>query len=158
MTEVEKMLPPGHSLRVLELGELPHYNQDIFDAGLPQSVVAVGTAVKAADAILIASPEYNYSIPGVLKNAIDWLSRLPTKPLQDKPIAIVSASMGVFGGVRMQLQLRQALMFTGGRVLVRPEFFLGSAASKFDASLTLVDEETKKHLHRFLDSFLEFAS
>jgi chromate reductase len=120
-------------------------------------VVDLGTAVRAADAVLIGSPEYNYSIPGVLKNAIDWLSRLPERPLDGKPIGIVSASMGLFGGVRMQLHLRQALMFTGGRVLMRPEFFLGGAASKFDERLALVDEDAKKHLRRFWEAFLAFA-
>ncbi len=151
-------LPSGHALNIVELTDIPLFNQDVLDAGVPLSVTTLSRAIVGSQAVLIGSPEYNYSIPGVLKNAIDWLSRLPEKPLNEKPIALASASMGLFGGVRMQLHLRQALMFTGGRVMTRPEFFLGTAQEKFDAEGKLTDAETKKHLAKFLDAFVTFAA
>lgn len=156
--EAGKYLPAGTSFELLELGALPHYDQDVFDAGLPESAAQLGKAIAAADGLLIVSPEYNYSMPGLLKNGIDWLSRLPEKPLANKPVGIASASMGIFGGVRMQLHLRQALMFTGARMLTRPEFHLGQAQNKFDADLKLVDEETRKHLKGFVDAFVKFVA
>lgn len=156
--EAAKRFPAGTTVDVVTLETIPLFNQDVLDAGVPEPVTTLAKQVAAADAVLVVSPEYNYSIPGVLKNALDWLSRLVERPLNGKPMALASASIGIFGGVRMQLHLRQALMFTGGNVMTRPEFFLGTAGAKFDANLTLTDDETKKHLQAFVDAFVKFAA
>jgi chromate reductase len=104
------------------------------------------TEVAQADGVLIASPEYNFSVTAPLKNAIDWGSRAPDQVWQDKPIAIFSATVGPVGGARVQYDLRRILGQIWGHVLPRPEVFIGNAASKFDADLKLTDETTKKFL------------
>ena len=107
-----ELVPAGMTIEIYErLGDIPQYNEDVRLAGRPEPVVDITEAVRAADGILIATPEYNYSIPGVLKNAIDWVSRPPqTSPLKNKPAAIMSASTGISGGMRAQLHLRQAVV------------------------------------------------
>jgi chromate reductase len=100
--------------------------------------------IREADALLIASPEYNFSISGVLKNAIDWLSRVPAPPFKDKPVAILSATMGPLGGARQQYDLRKVLGSQDALVLVKPEVFIGQAQTKFDAEGKLTDAATRK--------------
>jgi chromate reductase len=137
-----KLLPEGVTLDTYDgLRELPHYDADLDGADAPASVVDLRNRVSAADGLLIATPEYNYSIPGVLKNAIDWASRPPGRSaLQHKPIAIMGASGGLLGTVRGQLALRDVLHGTHSPVVRRPEVFLGGAASKFDEQGNLTDE------------------
>jgi chromate reductase len=107
-------------------------------------VLGFRAQLASADAILIASPEYNYSIPGPLKNAIDWASRPPNQPLDDKPLAIMGASPGMLGTGRMQYHLRQVAVFLNMHVVNRPEVFVAKAPEKFDAALKLYDEGTRK--------------
>ena len=95
------------TIEIYDLAAIPLYNEDVRAAGEPASVRDLRAAIAAGDALLIATPEYNYSIPGVLKNAIDWVSRPPAPPLADKPVAILGASGSGFGTVRAQLHLRQ---------------------------------------------------
>jgi len=125
---------------------VPLYDADIeASEGFPPAIVAMADAVRAADGVVIVSPEYNYSVPGGLKNAIDWLSRMPDQPFAGKPVALQSASRGMLGGARMQYHLRQVLVFLDARVLNRPEVFVGGAAGKVDeASQRLTDEGSRE--------------
>ena len=142
-----ELMPAGMTLAVFDgLGDIPLYNQEIMDAGVPASVIKLRDALAAADGLLIASPEYNFSMTAALKNAIDWLSRLQPQPFMDKPIAIFSASGGPLGGARVQYDLRRVLGQLWGHVLPRPEVFIGSAPGKFDAQGRLTDETTRKFL------------
>ncbi len=109
------------------LRDIPLYDADLQAEGFPAAVTALGDAIRAADGVVIVSPEYNYSVPGVLKNAIDWISRLPDQPFAGKPLAIQSASMGVLGGARMQYHLRQVFIYLDARILNRPEVMVGAA-------------------------------
>src|SRR5713101_1989778 len=124
----------------------PLYDADLqTSSGFPADVVALADAIRAADGVIIISPEYNYTIPGALKNALDWVSRLSDQPFKNKPVAIQSATGGPLGGARMQYHLRMALTFLNAFVLGTPEVFVGLAQTKFDGqSLELKDEATKK--------------
>jgi chromate reductase, NAD(P)H dehydrogenase (quinone) len=138
------LMPPGMVLGICEIGDIPFFDQDVLDRGIPESVQRLCAEVRASDGILIASPEYNFSVTAVLKNAIDWLSRLQPMPFKDKPVALLSAATGLLGGARVQYDLRRILGQLYTFVLVRPEVFIGGAATKFNASGDLVDEATAK--------------
>lgn len=149
-----ELMPAGMTLTIYEgLGEIPLYNQEILDAGVPEPVQRLRNAIAGADGLLLASPEYNFSVTAALKNGIDWMSRLPNQPFMDKPIALFSASAGPLGGARVQYDLRRILGQLWGHVLPRPEVFIGSAPSKFDAQGKLTDEATKKFLTDLLAGF-----
>ena len=140
------------------VGEFPLFNQDAQGQGFPPAVVAMGEAIAKADGVVIVTPEYNYSVPGVLKNALDWLSRLPNQPFAGKPTAIQSASPGLFGGVRAQHHLRQSLVFLDALTLARPEVIIGQAAAKFDErSGELTDKATREFIAAQLRAFAAFA-
>jgi chromate reductase len=141
-----ELMPAGMQLSIAEFADVPLFNQDVQNQGIPDAVTRLAQAVSAADAILIASPEYNFSISGVLKNAIDWLSRVPAPPFKDKPVAILSATMGPLGGGRHQYELRKVLGSQDALVLVKPEVFINAAHTKFDAEGKLTDEPTRKIL------------
>src|SRR5690349_7319398 len=128
----QKLLPPGAAMETAEIGNLPLYNDDIRAAGYPPVVQAFREKLAAADGILLVTPEYNYSIPGVLKNAIDWGSRPPDQPFDGKPIGIMGGSAGVLGGARAQYHLRQCFVFLNGLVMNRPEVMIPAAQTKFD--------------------------
>src|SRR5215467_3806913 len=137
---------------------IPLYNADIQNTtGFPAEVNALADAIRAADGVIIISPEYNFSIPGGLKNAIDWVSRLQNQPFAGKPIAIQSASPGPLGGARVQYDLRRMMVFLDGRTLNKPEIFVGSCASKFDEKTgKLLDETTRNLIKQQLDAFAKF--
>jgi chromate reductase len=137
-------MPPGMSLGIGEIGDIPFFNQDLLDRAIPEPVLRLDAELRAADGLLIAAPEYNFSVTAALKNAIDWLSRLQPMPLADKPVALLSATTGLLGGARVQYDLRRILAQLYAFILVRPEVFIGGAAAKFDASGDLVDEPTGK--------------
>ncbi|HEX7112119.1 MAG TPA: NADPH-dependent FMN reductase [Mizugakiibacter sp.] len=140
------------------LREIPLYDGDVDAAGAAAPAQRLKDAIAAADALLIVTPEYNYSIPGVLKNAIDWASRPADKtPLRDKPTGIIGASMGNFGTVRAQLALRQVFVFTGTPVMLKPEVLVTRAQDKFDAGGTLTDAPTREHLGKYLLAFAEWS-
>lgn len=149
-----EVLPEGVTMTVFDrLGEFPLYNQDVEAQGAPEVVSAFKDAIKSADALVIASPEYNFSVPGVLKNAIDWASRPPpTTPLKNKPCGIMGASGGMSGTMRMQYHLRQSFLFTQTLVLPQPEIFVRSAAQMFDASGKLTDEPTRQILKQHAEA------
>lgn len=140
------LMPAGMQLTVAEYADVPLYNQDVQNQGIPAAVTRLAETISAADAVLIASPEYNFSVSGVLKNAIDWLSRVPAPPFKDKPVAILSATMGPLGGGRHQYELRKILGSQDALVLVKPEVFINMAHTKFDAEGALTDEATRKML------------
>lgn len=137
-------------------GEFPHYSMDTELAGFPAAVVAMAEHIAEADGLVIITPEYNHSIPGLLKNALDWLSRVNPQPLAGKPVLIQSASPGKLGGVRAQLHLRQILAYFDAKVLNKPEAMIGDVGHKVVDGM-LVDEDTKRFLARQLVAFAEFA-
>ena len=151
-----ELMPAGMTMTYARIDDLPLFNQDVFDAGLPEPAKRFRAEVTAADGVLIASPEYNFSLTAALKNAIDWASRAPNQSWQDKPIAIFSVSGGPMGGARVQYDLRRILGQLWGHVLPRPEVFIGNASSKFDAQGRVTDEATKKFLTDLLAGFRDW--
>lgn len=145
-----ELAPQG--VTITELGsvaDFPLYNQDMQDQGFPAPVLAMAEHIRAADGLIIVTPEYNYSIPGVLKNALDWLSRVTPQPLAGKPVALQTVSPGAVGGARAQYHLRQTLVFLDAFVLNKPEVMIGQAMSKFDEEQKLLtDDATRAYLTR----------
>jgi chromate reductase len=140
------------------VGGLPLYDADVQNAeGFPAGAEAIAKAVAAADGVVIVTPEYNYSVPGVLKNALDWVSRMNPQPFVDKPISIQTASMGAMGGVRCQLHLRQVLVFLRALAFTTPEVIVGAAQTKFAADGSLMDEPTKKAITAHLEAYAAFV-
>lgn len=137
------LLPEGASMEIADLSEVPVYNEDVKAQGFPPAVQKLREKIAAADALFFATPEYNYSVSGVLKNAIDWASRPPNQPFDDKPVAIMSASGGLLGGARAQYHLRQIGIFMNLRFVNRPEVMIAQAQTKFDAEGNLTDETTR---------------
>lgn len=148
-----ELMPADLKLEITDYSEIPLYNQDIQDKGFPEPVQRLSRQILEADGLLIASPEYNYSVSGVLKNAIDWLSRMQPQPFRFKPVAIISATGGPLGGARNQYELRKILVGMEAMVLARPEIFIGMVQTKFDADLKLTDEPTRKFLGDQMKAF-----
>lgn len=138
---------------------LPLYNADIQEAsGFPGPAEDLATAIRASDAVLFVSPEYNWSMPGGLKNAIDWVSRMKEQPFEGKPVAIQSCSQGPLGGARMQYHWRMSMTFLKAFIFGTPEVFVGNAASKFDKeTLALTDQGTKDAVKAQLAAFAKFV-
>jgi chromate reductase, NAD(P)H dehydrogenase (quinone) len=137
-------LPAGTSAQIIEI-DWPLYNADIQAQGFPDKVQAAQKAMLEADGLVLVTPEYNYGPSGVLKNAIDWLSRMTPQPFAAKPIAMFGASGGVLGTARAQYQLRQIMVFLDGRPVNKPEVMIGAAQGRF-ADGKLTDEATGKLL------------
>jgi chromate reductase len=137
-------LPAGTSAQIIEI-DWPLYNADIQAQGFPDKVQAAQKAMLEADGLVLVTPEYNYGPSGVLKNAIDWLSRMTPQPFAAKPIAMFGASGGVLGSARAQYQLRQIMVFLDGRPVNKPEVMIGAAQTRF-ADGKLTDEATGKLL------------
>lgn len=131
-------------IEIADLRPIPLYDEDLRAAGVPEPVEKLRAAVAAADAVLFATPEYNYSVPGVLKNAIDWVSRPPSQPFAGKPFAVMGASGGPSGTMRMQYHLRQIAVFLDMHALNKPEVFVRNAKDVFDADGRLTDDATRK--------------
>jgi chromate reductase len=137
---------------------IPHYDADAQElSGAPAEIAKMAAVIREADGLIIVSPEYNYSVPGALKNAIDWLSRVPKQPLARKPVMIQSVSGGALGGARMQYHLRHILVSLDALVFNRPEIMIGLAGQKFDEHGHLVDEATRKLVTAQLSKFDEFV-
>lgn len=149
--------PAGVEVEILEIGDLPLYNSDVQEQGMPAAVTALAEGLARAQGILVATPEYNYSVPGVLKNAIDWLSRVEKQPFGGKPLGILGASMGQLGTARCQYHLRQVMVFLDAHVMNRPEVMVGAAHTKFDGDGKLTDASTREHLAKFMAAFQAFA-
>lgn len=144
-----ELLPPGMTLEILDLAPLPMFNQD-GEKPFAEAVAELRARLAQADALLIATPEYNSSVSGALKNAIDWASRPPKQPLAGKPVAIMGASTGNFGTLRAQLHLRQILTQVGALPLGKPEVLVARAEQAFDAEGNLVDAAARGFLHDLL--------
>ncbi|MDB5855991.1 MAG: NAD(P)H-dependent oxidoreductase [Herminiimonas sp.] len=152
-----ELLPEGVTMEIFDLSSIPMYNDDVREQGYPAAVQTLREKIATADAVLIATPEYNYSVPGMLKNAIDWASRPPSQPFDGKPIGIIGASPGVLGTARAQYHLRQMFVFMNGMVLNRPEVMIGAANTKFDANGKLTDAVTRDFLQKFLVSLAAWS-
>jgi chromate reductase len=154
----QELAPAGMAIEVFDLAPVPLYNADVEAEGDPEPVAAFKAAIRRADALLIACPEYNHGVPGVLKNAIDWASRPPRGAALDrKPLALMGASPGMTGSARGQGQLRQAFVFTNSYALPQPEMLVARAQEKFDEQGNLTDEKTREFLRRLLDALAEWA-
>ncbi|MGC9187464.1 MAG: NADPH-dependent FMN reductase [Fervidicoccaceae archaeon] len=157
LENAKRMLPEGISLEIYELNEIPIFNQDI-ETEPPYSVLKIKEKIRKADAVLIATPEYNYSISGVIKNALDWISRpYWENPLDGKAVAIMSASTGILGRARAQYHLRQVLVAMNAWVINKPEVMLAQADKKFDERGNLLDENAVKLLSQLLKNLISVA-
>ncbi len=138
--------------------EFPLYNADVQNSsGFPAPVQTLADAIRAADGVIFVSPEYNYSIPGGLKNAIDWVSRLPNQPFANKPVMMISAAAGILGGGRMQYDLRRCMIFLDALTMNKPEVFIGGAMQKFDEKTgQLKDEQAVGFIKQQLAAFAKF--
>ena len=153
----QDLAPAGMTIDVFDIAPIPLYNEDVRQNGFPPPVEELRTRIKQADGLLIVTPEYNYSIPGVLKNAIDWASRPPEQPFDGKPVGIMGASAGIHGTSRAQYHLRQCFVFLNGLVMNRPEVMIPAAQNKFDASGKLTDQQTREFIIAHLAAFKEWV-
>jgi chromate reductase, NAD(P)H dehydrogenase (quinone) len=151
-----ELMPPGMKLEIFDLSPVPMFNEDI-EKPFPQAVSDLRRRLAQADALLIATPEYNSSLSGALKNAIDWASRPPKPPLNGKPVAIMGASTGNFGTVRAQLHLRQVLTHVGALPLGKPEVLVARTEQAFDAEGRLVDAAARGFLQDQLAALVRWT-
>jgi chromate reductase, NAD(P)H dehydrogenase (quinone) len=155
LVAVQDALPAGATLTLHAGLELPIFNSDLDD---PPAVVALKAAIAAADGVVIGVPEYNYSIPGGLKNALDWVSRPPhSSPLRGKPVGLVGAASGMSGTIRAQTHLRQMLVFSDSPCLGQPEVLIPRAHERFDADGRLTDASTQALIARFAAAMVAFV-
>ena len=155
----QELAPEGMEVRIFDrMAEIPLFNEDLEAHGDPEPVEALKRAIGEADALLIATPEYNHGVPGVLKNAIDWASR-PARGsvLSGKPTAILGASPGVTGTARAQSQLRQAFVFTNTPAVLQPEILVYRANEKFDSERRLTDEKTREFVGKLLVTLADWT-
>lgn len=151
-----RSLPEGTEFEQLDIRDIPPFDGDVLAHGVPDVVAALAHRIRHCDGVVIATPEYNFSIPGVLKNTIDWVSRDDEQPFNGKPVAILSASPGPLGGARMQYDLRKVLLFVNAMVLIKPEVFIGNAAAKFASSGECIDEATRSFVQQQMDAFVKW--
>jgi chromate reductase, NAD(P)H dehydrogenase (quinone) len=152
-----ELVPNEASLEIFDLEGIPPFNQD-FEKTPPDIVKQFKSKTRAADAILIATPEHNFSIPGVLKNAIDWASRpYGDNSFEGKPVAIMSASIGMLGGARAQYHLRQTFVFLNMHPLNKPEVFVTFAPQKINEQGQLTDGDTRKIIIQLLESLIAWT-
>lgn len=151
-------VPAGHTIELIEWADVPVYNGDIEDAGMPESVARIRQKLEAANGILFVTPEYNRSIPGGLKNLIDWLSRPPKNMFDGKPIALMGASDGNFGTIQCQTHLRAILPQIGGWVMPSPNVYVIRAQDKFNTELQLTDQFTKDSVTKLLTAFTNWIN
>jgi chromate reductase len=152
-----ELVPEGASIETFELDEIPGFNQD-DEQNPPAKVVELKKRIREVDAILFVTPEYNYSIPGVLKNAIDWASRpYGDSAWNGKPAAIMGASIGAIGTARAQYHLRQMMVFLNMFPVNQPEVMIANASQRFDAHGNLTDEATKNFIRQLLQSLVDWT-
>ena len=145
-----ELKPPGMTIETADIGSFPLYNEDVRAQGFPPPVEKLRQQIKEADALLFATPEYNYSISGVLKNAIDWASRPPDQPFAGKPVAMMGAGAGMAGTARAQYDLRKCCVFLDMHPINKPEVLIGVAHTKFDAEGCLTDEAARGFIRDML--------
>jgi chromate reductase len=156
-----ELTPPEMQLTTAPpIETLPLYNEDLQNtSGFPGPANDLAAAIRSADGVLFVTPEYNWSMPGGLKNAIDWVSRMKEQPFEGKPVAIQSCSQGPLGGARMQYHWRMSMTFLKAHIFGTPEVFVGSAAGKFDKdTLELKDQPTKDIVKMQLAGFAKFIA
>jgi chromate reductase, NAD(P)H dehydrogenase (quinone) len=159
MNALPGLAPEGMAIKEAPpISEFPLYNADIQNStGFPAAVNALGDAIRAADGVIFNSPEYNFGIPAPLKNAIDWVSRLPNQPFAGKPVALQSASPGPVGGARVQYDLRRSMVFLDAPTLNKPEIFIGNCAQRIDDKTgKITDEATIGFIKQQLVAFAKF--
>jgi chromate reductase len=153
----QELLPDEARLEIFDLEGIPPFNQEL-EKQMPEKVKEFKAKIRAADAILVATPEHNYSVPGVLKNAIDWASRpYGDNSFEGKPAAIMSASTGMLGGARAQYHLRQTFVYLNMHPINKPEVFVTFAGQKIDEQGALTDEATRKIIKQLLESLVAWA-
>jgi chromate reductase len=154
----EELAPESLSIEIFDLEGIPLFNADVEAEGDPERVTQFKEAIRSADAVLVATPEYNYGASGVSKNAVDWASRPPKdSPLDKKPVGIIGASPGITGTARAQSQLRQAFQYTNSRTMPQPEVLVFRAREKFDEQGKLIHDGTRDFLGAFLEKFYEWT-
>jgi chromate reductase, NAD(P)H dehydrogenase (quinone) len=161
MSALLALAPPNLKLaEAPPFAEFPLYNADMQEAsGVPAAVQKLADAIRAADGVIFNSPEYNFSIPGGLKNAIDWMSRVPNQPFAGKPVALQSAANGALGGGRMQYDLRRSMLFLDAMTLNKPEIFIGNCSQKIDAKTgQITDQQTVGFIQQQLAAFATFIA
>jgi chromate reductase, NAD(P)H dehydrogenase (quinone) len=161
MNALPALAPQGMQLKESPpISEFPLYNADVQNAtGFPAPVQTLAEAIRAADGVIFNSPEYNFGIPAPLKNAIDWVSRVPNQPFAGKPIALQSASPGPLGGGRVQYDLRRAMVFLDALTLNKPEIFIGNCAQRIDEKTgKITDEQTIGFIRQQLAAFAKFIA
>ncbi|MGC8831906.1 MAG: NADPH-dependent FMN reductase [Thermoproteota archaeon] len=157
LENASELLPSEAMLEVFDLTGIPVFNQDL-EAEMPSVVLGFKSRIKTSNAILIATPEYNHSIPGVLKNAIDWASRpYGDNSFEGKPVAVMSASPGMLGGVRAQIHLKQILQALDMHIVNKPEVILSFASKKIDEKGKLIDETARKLIGELLKNLIDLA-
>jgi chromate reductase len=149
----QELAPAGMHIDSFDIAPIPLYNEDVRQQGFPPPVEDLRARIKAADGLLLVTPEYNYSTSGVLKNVIDWASRPPEQPFDGKPICIMGATVGTHGTARAQYHLRQCFIFLNGLVMNRPEVMIPAAQTKFDAEGKLIDQPTRDFVAAQLAAF-----
>ena len=155
LNEATRFLPTDVSIDIISIKDIPLYNADLdlpSSTKRPQSVEEFRNKLASAEGLLIASPEYNYSIPGGLKNAIDWASRGEDSPLLRKPVALIGATTGMWGTTRMQMSFHNVFLFLDMKPVYKPEVLVGQAEKKFDKDGLLIDEIAKKLLRQKLEA------
>jgi len=158
MNALPGLAPEGMSIKEAPpFAEFPLYDADIEAQGIPPAVQRLVEAVRAADGVIFNSPEYNYSIPGGLKNAIDWVSRVQNQPFARKPVAIQSAANGILGGGRMQYDLRRVMIFLDAVTLNKPEIFIPNCSQRIDANTRqITDQQSVGFIKQQLAAFAKF--
>ena len=152
----QKLAPEGVTVEIADISTLPLFNQD-EEANFPPAAAALKEKIEHADGIIVATPEYNRSIPGVLKNAIDWTSRpYGQGAWNGKAVYVIGASIGPIAAALAQADLKKTMLFMNAIVLGQPEFYLGVAGSKFDEAGNLIDEDTEKHIKKAFEAFTAF--
>ena len=150
------LAPEGVVIAEAGIGDIPLYNEDVKADVFPATVLRLQHAIASADAVLIATPEYNYSVPGVLKNAIDWVSRTEPQPFANKPVAIMGASRSALGTGRAQYDLRKMFAYLDAHLLYKPEIMISAAHTRFDADGKLTDAATRKFLASLLTALRDW--
>ena len=145
-----ELLPEGMTLEMADIAQFPLYNEDIRQAGFPPPVQKLRDQIVAADALLFVTPEYNYSMSGVLKNAIDWASRPPNQPFDGKPVGMMGVTPSLWGTTRAQYHLRQSCVYLNMLPVNKPEVLIAGAQGKFDAELRLTDKATRDLIAQLL--------
>ncbi|MBM3607382.1 MAG: NAD(P)H-dependent oxidoreductase [Alphaproteobacteria bacterium] len=153
----QEVAPQGVTIEIAELGDLPLYNDDIRENAYPESVMRLRRQIAEADAVLFATPEYNYAVAAPLKNAFDWCSRPPEQPLNNKAVAILSASMGPLGGVRAQYNLRHMFVSTNSFCVNTPQVVIGSAQTKFDENGKFTDQVGRDLLKQLIEALVALS-